>query len=273
MLLYSLLHLAGVKAVNPAYETLGRSAVTLDDIKRFRQLGRKCPGHPEYRWTSGVETTTGPLGQGVAHERRHGHRRALAGQSLQPTRLRDVRLRRVRALVSDGDMMEGVSDEAASLAGAPQARQPVLDLRQQPHHDRGKHRFGLQRGRRHALRRLRLERDPRRRTPTTWRMLDRRLQDVPQTRRDRPTLDHRRQPHRLRRARQAGHQRRSRRARWARRRSARPSAATAGRRMRSSSFPTGCVSISPTASARAGDKLRERVDGQLRGLTTRSTPS
>src|SRR5690349_23351623 len=66
MLLYSLLHLAGVKAVNPQYETLGQLSVTLDDIKEFRQLDSKCPGHPEYRWTSGVETTTGPLGQGVA---------------------------------------------------------------------------------------------------------------------------------------------------------------------------------------------------------------
>ncbi len=66
MLLYALLHLTGVKAVNPKYETLGQPAVTLDDIRRFRQLDRKCPGHPEYRWTSGVEATTGPLGQGVA---------------------------------------------------------------------------------------------------------------------------------------------------------------------------------------------------------------
>src|SRR5205807_8718790 len=67
MLLYSLLHLAGVKAVNPNYETLGELSVKLDDIKRFRQLESKCPGHPEYHWTSGVETTTGPLGQGVAN--------------------------------------------------------------------------------------------------------------------------------------------------------------------------------------------------------------
>src|SRR5947199_4390046 len=66
MLLYALLHLTGVKAVNPKYETLGQLAVTLDDIRRFRQLDSKCPGHPEYRWTSGVEATTGPLGQGVA---------------------------------------------------------------------------------------------------------------------------------------------------------------------------------------------------------------
>jgi transketolase len=66
MLLYAMLHLTGVRAVNPKYETLGQLSVTLEDVKRFRQLDSKCPGHPEYRWTSGVETTTGPLGQGVA---------------------------------------------------------------------------------------------------------------------------------------------------------------------------------------------------------------
>ena len=66
MLLYSLLHLTGVRAVNPKYEVLGDLSVKLDDLKRFRHLDSKCPGHPEYRWTSGVETTTGPLGQGVA---------------------------------------------------------------------------------------------------------------------------------------------------------------------------------------------------------------
>ncbi|MGH9568738.1 MAG: transketolase, partial [Candidatus Angelobacter sp.] len=67
MLLYSLLHLTGVKAVDPNYETLGQLSVTLDDIKRFRQLDSKTPGHPEYRLVSGVETTTGPLGQGVSN--------------------------------------------------------------------------------------------------------------------------------------------------------------------------------------------------------------
>ena len=59
-------HLAGVKAVNRKYEALGELSVPLADLKNFRQLERRCPGHPEYRWTSGVETTTGPLGQGVA---------------------------------------------------------------------------------------------------------------------------------------------------------------------------------------------------------------
>ena len=66
MLLYALLHLTGVKAVDPDYEIVGTPSVSLDDIKNFRQLGSRCPGHPEYHWTSGVETTTGPLGQGVA---------------------------------------------------------------------------------------------------------------------------------------------------------------------------------------------------------------
>ncbi len=62
-----MLHLTGVKAVNPTYEVISQPAVTLDDIKRFRQLDSKCPGHPEYRWTSGVETTTGPLRQGITN--------------------------------------------------------------------------------------------------------------------------------------------------------------------------------------------------------------
>ena len=67
MLLYSMLHLTGVKAVNSQYERQGELSVKLDDIKRFRQLGSKCPGHPEYHLTSGVETTTGPLGQGCGN--------------------------------------------------------------------------------------------------------------------------------------------------------------------------------------------------------------
>src|SRR5579863_8791472 len=67
MLLYALLHLTGVKSVNKDYEALGEPSVPLEAIKHFRQLDSKCPGHPEYRWTSGVETTTGPLGQGLAN--------------------------------------------------------------------------------------------------------------------------------------------------------------------------------------------------------------
>jgi transketolase len=116
MLLYSVLHLAGVKAVDPDYEVLGRPAVTLDDIRHFRQLDSRCPGHPEYRWTSGVETTTGPLGQGVATS--VGMAIAERWQESYFNRA-DYRLfdYNVYALCGDGDMMEGVSGEAASLAG------------------------------------------------------------------------------------------------------------------------------------------------------------
>jgi transketolase len=116
MLLYAMLHLTGVKAVNPKYETLGQLSVTLDDIKRFRQLGSKCPGHPEYRWTSGVETTTGPLGQGLATSVGMAiAERWLARYFNRPGfPLFDYD---VYALCGDGCMMEGLSGEAASLAG------------------------------------------------------------------------------------------------------------------------------------------------------------
>jgi transketolase len=116
MLLYSLIYLAAIKADNPRYEQLGRDAVTLDDIKTFRQAGSRCPGHPEYGWTSGVETTTGPLGQGVATS----VGMAIARQWMSTTYNRpgfDIFDFNVYALCGDGDMMEGISSEAASLAG------------------------------------------------------------------------------------------------------------------------------------------------------------
>jgi transketolase len=115
-LLYAMLHLSGVKAVNPKYETLGHLSVTLDDIKHFRQLDSKCPGHPEYRWTSGVETTTGPLGQGLATS----VGMAIASRWLASYFNRpgfDLFDYDVYALCGDGCMMEGISGEAASLAG------------------------------------------------------------------------------------------------------------------------------------------------------------
>jgi transketolase len=116
MLLYAMLHLTGVKAVNPKYEVLGELSVSLDDIKRFRQLDSKCPGHPEYRWTSGVETTTGPLGQGVATS----VGMAIAarwGASYFDRPGFDMFDYDVYALCGDGCMMEGISSEAASMAG------------------------------------------------------------------------------------------------------------------------------------------------------------
>jgi transketolase len=116
MLIYSLLHLAGVKAVNPQYERLGELSVKLDDIKRFRQLDSKCAGHPEYRWTSGIETTTGPLGAGVATS----VGMAIAGRWQASYFNRpgfDMFDYDVYAIAGDGCMMEGISGEAASLAG------------------------------------------------------------------------------------------------------------------------------------------------------------
>jgi transketolase len=115
-LLWSLLHLAGVRAVDPDYEVLNRPSVTLEDLKAFRQLDSRCPGHPEYRWTSGVEATTGPLGQGVATS----VGMAIAGCWLAERYNRDEFPMfdfDVYALAGDGCMMEGVASEAASLAG------------------------------------------------------------------------------------------------------------------------------------------------------------
>ncbi|MGO9453944.1 MAG: transketolase [Candidatus Binataceae bacterium] len=116
MLLYSMLHLTGVVAVDPQYETVGKPTVSLDDIKRFRQLDSRCPGHPEYHWTSGVETTTGPLGQGIATS----VGMAIAGlwQTNHFNRP-DFEMfnYNIYALCGDGCMMEGISNEAASLAG------------------------------------------------------------------------------------------------------------------------------------------------------------
>lgn len=115
-LLWSLLHLSGVRAVDPDYEILNRAAITLDDLKTFRQLDSRCPGHPEYRWTSGVETNTGPLGQGVATS----VGMAIAGRWLAQRYNRDESTLfdfDVYALAGDGCMMEGISAEAASLAG------------------------------------------------------------------------------------------------------------------------------------------------------------
>ena len=116
MLLYALLHLARVQAVDPDYETIGEYSVKLEDIKNFRQLDSKAAGHPEYRWTSGVETTTGPLGQGVATS----VGMAIASQWLGAHFNRpDYTLFDfdVYVLAGDGDLMEGVSYEAASIAG------------------------------------------------------------------------------------------------------------------------------------------------------------
>jgi transketolase len=117
MLLYSLLHLTQVKAVSKDYEVLGEASVPLDSIKAFRQLNSRCPGHPEYRWTSGVETTTGPLGQGVATSVGMAIARHWLGARYKRPGFENLFDFDVYALCGDGCMMEGISSEAASLAG------------------------------------------------------------------------------------------------------------------------------------------------------------
>jgi transketolase len=116
MLLWSVLHLTGTRAVNADYERLGQPAVSLDDIRHFRQLGSKAPGHPEYHLVSGVEATTGPLGQGVAISVGMAIAEAwLANRYNRPGF--EIFDYNIYAICGDGCMMEGVSSEAASLAG------------------------------------------------------------------------------------------------------------------------------------------------------------
>jgi transketolase len=116
MLLWSVLYLTGTRAVNAEYERLGKPSVTLDDIRRFRQLDSKAPGHPEYHWVSGVETTTGPLGQGIATSVGMAiARRWLASRYNKPGF--DLFDYNIYAVCGDGCLMEGVGSEAASLAG------------------------------------------------------------------------------------------------------------------------------------------------------------
>ena len=116
MLLWSVLHLTGTRAVNADYERLGQPSVTLDDIRRFRQLDSKAPGHPEYHWVSGVETTSGPLGQGVATSVGMAiGQKWLASRYNRPGF--DIFYYHVYAVCGDGCLMEGVASEAASLAG------------------------------------------------------------------------------------------------------------------------------------------------------------
>jgi transketolase len=115
MLLWSILHLTKTQAVNADYETVGKPSVTLDDIRRFRQLDSKAPGHPEYHWVSGVETTTGPLGQGVATSVGMAiARKWLAARYNRPGF--EIFDYNIYAVCGDGCMMEGVASEAASLA-------------------------------------------------------------------------------------------------------------------------------------------------------------
>ena len=155
MLLYALLHLTG-------YD------LPLDELKQFRQWGSLTPATRSTACTPGVEATTGPLGQGFAN----GVGMAIAERCLAARFNRpghEIVDHYTYAIVSDGDLMEGVASEAASLAGHLQAGQAHLPLRRQPHLHRGQHRPGLHRGRGRALRGLRLARAAGRWTATTWR--------------------------------------------------------------------------------------------------------
>ncbi|TWU33325.1 transketolase [Novipirellula artificiosorum] len=116
MLLYSTLHLAGVKAVDPSGNVLDKLSITLEDIKNFRQIGSVCAGHPEYAEAAGIETTTGPLGAGVSNS----VGMAMAEKWLKANYNTDEHVLfnyNTYALCSDGDLMEGVACEAASVAG------------------------------------------------------------------------------------------------------------------------------------------------------------
>ena len=122
MLLWSALHLSGTRAVNADYERLGEPSVTLDDIRRFRQWGSKAPGHPEYRMVSGVETTTAPLGQGIATSVGMAiGRRALAADRYDNPASRLLRPQDLR-VCGDGCLMEGV------IARSLIARRPPWQL-------------------------------------------------------------------------------------------------------------------------------------------------
>jgi transketolase len=116
MLLWSVLHLTRTQAVNAEYERLGHASVTLDDIRRFRQLDSKAPGHPEYHWVSGVETTTGPLGQGVATSVGMAIAEKWLGARYNRPDL-PIFDYNIYAVCGDGCLMEGIGSEAASLAG------------------------------------------------------------------------------------------------------------------------------------------------------------
>ena len=156
MLLYSLLHLASVQALDPDYETLGEPSVSLDDIKSFRQLDSHAAGHPEYHLDLRRRDDDRAARPGNRDQRRDGDRRKWLGAHFNGPRSSSTSTSTRSA--GDGYLMEGVSSEAGVHRRPSAPRQPLLDLRQQPHHDRRAHRDHLQRRRRRALHGLRLER-------------------------------------------------------------------------------------------------------------------
>ena len=193
MLLWSVLHLSKTRAVNAEYEILGQPSVTLDDIRRFRQLDSKAPGHPEYDWVSGVETTTGPLGQGVATS---------VGMAIAEKWLASRYNRpgfpvfdyTVYAICGDGCLMKGVASEAASLAGHL-GLDNLCWIYDNNHHHRGQYNPDFYRRSRYALSGVRVERcpPPRRERHRAHRGNTHRAWQNART----SDTDHFRQPHRL----------------------------------------------------------------------------
>ena len=262
-LLYALLHLTGVKSVNPDYETVGTPAVTLDDLKRFRQLDSKCPGHPEYRWTSGVECTTGPLGTGIATS----VGMAIAGLWQAATFNRpgyDLFDYDVYAVAGDGCLMEGIGAEAASLAGHLKLSNLCWFY--------DNNRITIEGSTSLAF----SEDVPARFAGLGWAVqhvedandLDALSAAIEafKAETDRPDADRRRQRDRLRRTAQAGHPRRPRRAAGRRRGPRPPSASTTGPRTRTSSCPTGSASTSPVRWRENGGAAAPGVGGAVRPL-------
>ena len=210
MLLYAMLHLTGVKAVSKDYEPLGEPSVPLDSIKKFRQWHSRCPGHPEYRWTSGVETTTGPLGQGLANSVGMAMAGRWSAAHFNRPGFDDLIDFNVYALGGDGCMMEGISSEAASLAG--HLKLSNLCWIYDNNHITIEGNTALAFSEDVATRFLAYGWNVTRvGDANDLDLLDAGLRDVPGDDRS-PHADHRRQPHRLGRPQQAGHQRGPRRA-------------------------------------------------------------
>ena len=209
MLLWSVLHLTGTRAVNADYERLGDPSVTLDDIRHFRQLGSKAPGHPGVPDGVGRGNDHRPARPGHRHQRRHGDRGALARRSLQPSGLRAVRLPHLRGMRRR--LPDGRGQQRGGVARRPpRAGSSLLDLRQQSHHHRRQHGPGVHRGRRGPVPGLRVERAARRRRQR-HRSDRARLRGLSED--QGPAHDHHpRQQHRLRLAQPPGHRGRPRRA-------------------------------------------------------------
>ena len=241
--------------------------------RRFRQLDSRCPGHPEYRWTSGVETTTGPLGQGVATSVGMAIAGALDGRALQPARLRDLFDFDVYALCGDGCMMEGICARSRVAGRAPASSRTCAGSTTTTASPSRATRARVHRRRRDALHRPTAGTSPASATPTTSPMLDTRVSNLPRD--ERPTdADHRRQPHRLRRADQAGHRSRARRAA---RRGRNPRDQALLRLARGRAVPRArrrARSTSPTGSARRGERCATRgwSASSATSASTRSSP-